>query len=722
MAGNRGSIAFFASYRPPVPLDIYSCPVQPKSARDEFPMTDGKSYNYNGQVIPQPALKTILKRPIFGKSQVKESDVNSAIIFVSERNDLEILHIALTFKNKSTKVKVFSLAEVFPEASIFSGPRMEDGGCFAGVDNEYLVFITTKKLLDVDRRQPWTKVYKTNLITGETKRLTPSEHADLSPAVSPSKKQIAVASFQRRGGWKGEIEDLKTNIYVMNVDKPYNRRLLVENGGWPTWGSENVIFFHRKIDKHWGVYRLDISTGKETRLTPDKMDAVTPAALGPDSVAVATIYEKPDFNKEERVEAQYRQIEIYFSLEQNAEPQKVTKNICSMADHFNPFVVDGGKTLGYHRSIRVHDENEDVKKRPLFEPLESPDPNYELFRLPGVFPSFSKDGTKLAFVDNEFKKVWIADDKGLRKVYEAKDNNGVFSPVWNQNPDKDILYLCVGPSFKAKDRLDIGFIRDVSTIEDVEDELEFLTRGFNNAFPSTSPDGTKLVFRSTREAGDTKNKNLFVVDDIESGLYDEDMIKQITTGKHVDTHCQWAPKGDWIVFSSSRSKNFIPDAPETDNGLDSGYFAIYLVNSEKPDVVLRLMRSGIDFAGHVNHPFFSPDGKSICVTADLAGISVEPISLPLFVHSVRPYGDIFAFDIDLDDLDHHDDKKEFTRITHSRYEYSTATWTLFSAKDERPEWRQLLGNFYAPACPYMQANGGESKHMIGHLCIPFSCC
>ena len=39
--------------------------------------------------------------------------------------------------------------------------------------------------------------------------------------------------------------------------------------------------------------------------------------------------------------------------------------------------------------------------------------------MSGVFPTFSADGSKLAFVDNEFKAVWVADSNGLRVVFEV---------------------------------------------------------------------------------------------------------------------------------------------------------------------------------------------------------------------------------------------------------------------------------------------------------------
>lgn len=71
-----------------------------------------------------------------------------------------------------------------------------------------------------------------------------------------------------------------------------------------------------------------------------------------------------------------------------------------------------------------------------------------LFRVTGVFPSVSKNGKKLAFVDNEFKAVWLADSRGgLRVVYKVRTSKSVFSTSWNQNDDLDTLYVCEGPAF-----------------------------------------------------------------------------------------------------------------------------------------------------------------------------------------------------------------------------------------------------------------------------------
>ena len=66
-----------------------------------------------------------------------------------------------------------------------------------------------------------------------------------------------------------------------------------------------------------------------------------------------------------------------------------------------------------------------------------------------------------------------------------------FSPVWNQNPEKDTLYVCVGPSFNAKQKLDICAIKNVSS---GRQQRQTLTSKANNAFPSTNPDGKSYLF------------------------------------------------------------------------------------------------------------------------------------------------------------------------------------------------------------------------------------
>lgn len=720
MGESRGSIAFFTSYRPPVPLDIFCCPVPASSKLDELHLTDGLSYNYNGQTVPPEALKTIVKRLELAPQAAIEADIDSGrltgLIFVSERqHNLETLQIALR-SNDDGEVKVFTLADIYG-TELFGGARLEDSGCIAGgyeldgqTSDHYLVYVSTKEPVQ-ERRSPWNVVYKTNLGTGETERLTPPGTFDLSPSVSPSGKRVAVASYQGKK-WDGEIKDLPTSIYVMSIETPsLDRERVIENGGWPSWGSETVIFFHRLTGENWGVFRYDLSTGETIRVTPEAFDAMTPAAIDETRVAVATIRQKSVFF-DVRVEAQYRHIEV-FDMSSPEKSLQITQYTKPKGDHYNPFVMDSGKYIGYHRCQSDHlQHGDDVPRQ--FNKLLSPHEDVGLFRVAGAFPAFSKDGSKLAFVDNEFKSVWLADSDGMRVVFETDGPNGIFSPVWNQK--KDILYVCMGPSFKPNETLEIYAIPHVSS---GARERRLLTKGkFNNAFPSTNPEGTKLVFRSTKHGGDKKYKSLYIMD-AEVGE-DAGEAERLTEGDWTDTHCQWSPNKDWIVFSSNRDRP--ADAPERDHGLDPGYFAVYLMNASDRSVV-RVLRSGYDLSGHVNHPVFSPDGRSIAVTADLAAVSADPISLPIFFNSVRPYGDIFTVDIDPDDMEKNQDVENFARVTHSKYENSTPAWTVFSTDDPHAQWNLLvMEDNYTPSCPYAHHDGGESWHMTGQICTPKRVC
>ncbi|CAO2141396.1 unnamed protein product [Urochloa humidicola] len=730
---SRGSIAFFSSYRPPVALDIFCRPVDPRRRLrrchhhgDVLHLTDGESYNYNCQPIVAPeALSAIARRlDYLGRRRAAvEDDIDSGrltgLVFVSERDrGLETLHVALHFAGDD-KAQVFSLAEVFGHGA-FGGTRLEDSGCIAGGfdddDNYYLVYVSTKEPVS-KRRSPWNVVYKTNLGTGKTKRLTPHGTSDLSPAVSEDGQYVAVASFQGKE-WDGEISDLKTDIYVINLQNPHHdRKLVIKNGGWPSWGGDDVIFFHRKERDNWGVFRYSLSSRKTVRVTPASFNAVTPAAIDEDRVAVATIRRRSTF-ADVRAPDQYRHIEV-FDVRSLSKPLELTRHARPKADHFNPFVLDGGDYIGYHRCKSEQLRHGDGVPR-HFHTLQSPHDDVSVFRVSGVFPTFSKDGSKLAFVDNEFKSIWLADDKGLRIVFQAPGPDAIFSPVWNQT--KDTLYVCMGPSFKADAVLEIHAIDNVSKGRCRSRPLT--VGGFNNAFPSTNPDGTKFVFRSTRDGGKTNYyKNLYIMEDADAGEAGRHgsrrgaAVTRLTTGNWTDTHCQWSPNGDLIVFSSNRDKPH--GAPPKDHGLDPGYFAVYLMDVATQAVV-RVIRSGLDLAGHVNHPVFSADGRSIAVTSDLAAVSADPMSLPVFLHSVRPYGDIFTVDIDPKDLEANEDVEEFTRVTHSRYENSTPSWTAFAADDPHAKWNALVveDDGHVPACPYTHPDGGQSWHMTGQIIIP----
>ncbi|WVZ49466.1 hypothetical protein U9M48_000825 [Paspalum notatum var. saurae] len=742
------------------PLPQYDLSPPPSYANDELLLTDDE----NSKPIPAAALKELLtslaknNRALAPERGATPEDVDKAggvtgRVFVSERcGGLETLHVALTTAGDAgeaeAKVKVLSLGDFYGgvpmEDSGFT--MVGDGGTSTTVGHS-LVYVSTKKLAKA-RRTPWTAVYKTALATGETVRLTPPSEYDLSPAVSPSGKLVAVANFAENK-WDGEIEKLKTNIVVMDVDGQ-GRKVLIEDAGWPSWGSEDVIFFHRGFDQtpatksaDWAVFRYDIAAGKEERVTPEGIDAMTPAAISETKVAVATVRKKSrqqDMHVE-RVTEQYRHIEIFDTAattlgQENSVQISITQKTRRHEDHYNPFVLDGGARIGYHRcrsdKLRMIGGAAGSEKSTTiicidkkFDEVQPPAALSDagLYRVTGVFPSVSKNGKKLAFVDNEFKAVWlaVADETRPRVIYRSQSGKSVFSTSWNQNDALDTLYVCEGPAFSIDQPVQILRIPKVCSRKEDHEILQafpLTAETYNCAFPSSNAEGTKLVFRGSRDrvGGDKHRsyKNLFVIDAVNGeltadGALRPDAALPLTNGAWTDTHCSWSPREgcDWVVFSSTMDKPTVGGGvPEKDHGLDPGYFAVYLVSAkdlkkgEVPSPV-RVIHSAPapNIAGHVNHPVFSPDMRSIVFTADLAAVSADPISLPHFTHSVRPYGDIFVVDLQsTEDMKANKDIQDFHRVTHSRYEYATPTWSCRFV-DPNGIWKMPELNASMPGCP-----------------------
>ncbi|CAM6041967.1 unnamed protein product [Sphagnum compactum] len=158
----------------------------------------------------------------------------------------------------------------------------------------------------------------------------------------------------------------------------------------------------------------------------------------------------------------------------------------------------------------------------------------------------------------------------------------------------------------------------------------------NNAFPAISPDGKYIVFRS----GCSGHKNLWIMD-AEEG--EEKYLRHLTDGEWTDTMPNWSPDNEWVAFSSDREQQ-------------GDSFAVYYIHPDRTGLHKVLESEG---GGRVNHPWFSPDSKSIVFTSDEAGVSAEPISVP---NQFQPYGDLFSSKADGTEVQH---------LTHNAYEDGT---------------------------------------------------
>lgn len=633
--GATSSIVFTTLGRSLYGFDIFATSISPSSSQTEFQLTDGVSVNYNGFF---PSSPSFLRPFLNSSSSSYDTNHNDSLIYVTERSGYPTIYLDIYHSSSSKSSRREALEfpvrlhfPLLPEYDDRPSVSMKDRPSLSG---DRLIFVSTHESSH-SPRQSWAAVYSTHLPTGSTTRLTPDGIADFSPAVSPSSRWTAVASSGERG-WTGEVQELNTDIYIFKTMDGSARTLVVEHGGWPCWADDSTIYFHRQSsDGWWSVYRATINIHGDAyslisvdRITPPGFHAFTPAgsAAAPELIAVAT----------RRPSSQFRHIELIDLRDGNNAYVEVTRVTSPNSHHYNPFFSPDASRIGYHKCRGSRNGGNPPLLLESIKSLSSE--TFSLFRIDGSFPSFSPDGRQIAYVNLPGLYVVNSDGSNPKEIYSGN----AFGTAWDWKR-KGVIYTSVGPEF-AEESTEVDII-SITLSEDGDKPEPFFKKltsgGKNNAFPSPSPDGKWVVFRSGRSG----YKNLYIMDAVEgesAGIY------QLTEGAWTDTMCNWSPDGEWIAFSSDR------DNP------GSGSFSIFMVHPDGTEL-RKVVHSGD--RGRTNHPWFSPDSASLVFTSDYAGVSAEPISNP---HHYQPYGEIFTVNID---------GSKIKRLTHNSFEDGTPTWT-----------------------------------------------
>lgn len=607
MDNPTGTVVFTTVGRPHYGFDIFSTSLPPTLS--EHRLTDGVSVNYNAQFVGN-------------------DDNNRCIVYVSERTGSSKLYLD---------------SDLLPSApsSLFHDRPV--------VKNGILYFISAHEQPDSPFKS-WSALYAVKLDGDETvTRLTPYGCVDYSPAVSQSGELIAVASYGSRR-WSGEFHHLETDIVVFRRTDPNKRWIVCTRGGWPTFSGESTIYFHRQTDDGWwSIFRIDLPPNFDTpvpaslRVTPPGVHCFTPAAMHDSrQIAVATRRKNDNF----------RHIEIYDLELEKFYP--VTKCLNPNFHHYNPFVSPNSGYLGYHR-FRGQSEIEssgDVESIiPHLNLVSSPIKELRMLRLNGSFPAFSPTGGLIAF-NPDFDSnagLDIVKSDGSKRWSLIKGRTSFYNS-WSPT-EKNVIFTSIGPIFDSV-KATVQIARVSFNLDVVKAEIKILTREEtgNNAFPSCSPDGKQLVFRSGRSG----YKNLYVLDAVD-GEFIDCGIRQVTTGEWIDTMPCWSPDGKLIAFSSNRHNPANVDA-----------FSIYVMCPDGSDV-RRIYVAGEEGSEEVdreriNHVCFSGDGEWLLFTANLGGVTADPVSLP---NQFQPYGDLYVVRLDGSGL---------RRLTWNGYENGTPAW------------------------------------------------
>jgi Tol biopolymer transport system component len=264
-------------------------------------------------------------------------------------------------------------------------------------------------------------------------------------------------------------------------------------------------------------------------------------------------------------------------------------------------------------------EKIDNQPRPQHQPLYSWDPKYDYF-YGDVFPSFSKDGLLVITSKDTDSSIVVqkADGTDRHVVFKAETNcksnesgpcgdmTGVgFAPSWS--PDGQWIVFGFGGYLRMRNTS----VAKIMMVKRDGTGLTELTSGTpNTGFPSFSPDGKEVVFRSWGP-----NEDGLRIMNIETKK-----VRVLTD--QLDNVPGWSVKNR-IVFTRKSADN---------------NFDIYTINPDGSD-----LKRMTDFPATDAHAVWSYDGTRILWDSGQYGFKDEA---QLYDNSFQPYGQLWVMNAD----------------------------------------------------------------------------
>jgi TolB protein len=501
-----------------------------------------------------------------------------------------------------------------------SDAAYEDQAAFSP-DGKQLVFVSTR---GTGHATLWTL----DLATGRAKALTSGPGGDYRPAWSPDGKWIAFSSGRgitapfAEGRW--ERQQL-AEIYWIRPDGTALEKVTHTGGfcGSPKWMSDSrhVLAYCSTAQQTMDLRRSLPEPGSESRLVSIDMTtgAVTAVNAGPG----VKINPSPlPGNDVGYIRKDSADAGIWYSSGSRG-PRGPIRAAAWAPD---------GKRVVFHRRSNT--------TLPPLVKMFSRSPNYEL-NLSGMLPAFSPSGKQYLTVGGApgarvaALKVNTPDTGRSEVLYQDKARN-VFVGGWSPRGDKVVFALGSFAAFfdgfhsqflKPGDRVEGG--AQVAIINADGSGFQELTSGTdNNAFPSYSPDGNRLVFRTFGKDG--------------QGLRIMNLeTRAVTTlTSDYDNFPLWSPRGDLIMFARQIG----------------GAYDIFTI---KPDgTALKRLTNG---NGNDAHMSWSFDGESIAFASSRMGFKDEVA----YTDAPQPYGEIFVMRYD---------GTRVEQLTDNQWEEGTPGW------------------------------------------------
>jgi Tol biopolymer transport system component len=494
-------------------------------------------------------------------------------------------------------------------------PSMEDAGVLSP-DGSKLAYVSTKGggrtaniwVMDLATRKA------RNLTGNGSKEPMATMNGHFRPAWSPDGQWIAFTS-DRGEAWLGAESGAgaghwhPTSLYVMRADGSGLRRLTsttpAESVGTPAWSSDGrriVVYqlavkdtFAARMDgfpnvrftANSRIVEVDVATGASKVLSDAPGLKTNPRYL-PDG-GVGFLYKSNTPTPQAGV--------AYTSGATG--PRGVVRN---------PSWSPDGRTLVYYRH--------DLTNRAQYTRLYSWDAKRE-YRYTDVFPAQCPRNGRLAITDLDFPfgnptasvSVLNPDGTERRKLFQRQDGAALV-PTWS--PDCEWIAFGFGTFFGGRG---FGPARLHMVNADGTQDRPVLAGKFNVGFPTWSPDGKVLVYRTWGDETDREARGLR-----EINLADQS-VRVLT--REWDNFPFYSPSGDRIVFTRR-----MPNAD----------FEVFTMKPDGSDVKRLTATAGADA-----HATWTANGRGIWFESSRSGFKDEAA---LYDTSPQPYAQVFLMDRD----------------------------------------------------------------------------
>jgi TolB protein len=505
-----------------------------------------------------------------------------------------------------------------------SDAAYEDQAAFSP-DGNQLVFVST-------RGGGYADIWTLDIATKRAKALTSGPGGDYRPAWSPDGKWIAFSSSRgitapfSEGRW--ERQQL-AEIYLIRPDGSGLKKVTNTGNfcGSPKWMSDSrhVLAYCSTAQQTMDLRRSAPDAGSESRLVSIDMTtgALTDVPAGPGVKINPSPLPGNEVGYIRRGPAGSADAGIYYTSGSRG-PRGAIRGAAWSPD---------GKRVVFHRHTTQ------PAPAPLVK-MFSRNPNYEL-NLSGILPAFSPSGKQyLTMARGPGANVTAlkvnTPETGLSEVLYQDKTRNAFVGGWSPRGDKVVFSLGGFAAFfdgfrsefrKPGDRVEGG--AQIAMINADGGGFQELTSGAdNNAFPSYSPDGNRLVFRTF-----AKNDQGLRIMNLETRA-----VTALTSD--YDNFPLWSPRGDLIMF-----------ARQIDGAYD-----IFTI---KPDgTSLKRLTNG---KGNDAHMSWSFDGESIAFASSRMGFKDEVA----YTDGPQPYGEIFVMRYDGTHVE---------QLTDNQWEEGTPAW------------------------------------------------